>query len=68
MLQDLELQSNSVVKNTENNQLLQNTSVSTPKIQHRNFGKCFVFCFFKGEPIFTIGPHCKKIAAFCSLY
>ena len=59
MLQDLELQSTSVIKNFENNQLLQNSpTVSSAPAKQRNFGKCLVFFFLKGEPLFTIGPHC----------
>lgn len=59
MLQDLELQSNSVMKNFENNHLL-TSPASTVHVKQRNFGKCIVFCFLKGEPLFTIGPHCNK--------
>lgn len=63
MLQDLELQSTSVIKNFENNQLLQNSpTISSAPVKHRNFGKCLVFFFFKGEPLFTIGPHCNFIS------
>ena len=61
MLQDLELQSNAIIKTAENNQLLNSAkTTSTSKIETRNFGKCLVFLFWKGEPILTIGPHCKN--------
>jgi hypothetical protein len=27
----------------------------------RNFGSSFVCLFYKGEPLITIGPHCKRL-------
>lgn len=60
-MQDLELQSKTAIKPTEDNhQLLQNTSFSSGKQKlTRNFGNCLAFCFCWGEPLFTIGPHCN---------
>ena len=53
---DLELHSFDQ-KAQEKSQLI---SLPSNPYNNRHFGNNFVFCFRKNEPVFTLGPHCKK--------
>lgn len=35
--------------------------IGDERLLKRHWGKHFVFCFWRGEPAFTIGPNCKHI-------
>lgn len=38
------------------------SSTFTKKTDPRNYGSCYPFLYYKGEPLFLIGPDCKKIS------
>lgn len=44
---------------------IRNFAILQPKkLDNRSFGNCLCLFFYKGEPLITIGPHCKKINNF----
>lgn len=35
--------------------------IDSPNKQPNKIANCYVFCYFKDRPLFSVGPHCKII-------
>lgn len=67
---DIESDKTTNSKTLEYFEKIRNFSILQPKKHdNRSFGNCLCLFFYKGEPLISIGPHCKiKKYIFYCLY